>query len=160
MQKLQEKEVVLREALSKSSGNGDRHTPWLPSAERDKENPELAATLRKVRGSRNCLAFALVGYCFVYMPVHRVSNNAVENHQTKMYLQVAINNEVIVALSNKNLANKDNMLNVWIDGVKRAGVKNALVMALDAETESFAKEKGIASFRVDKFVSLRCVSLL
>ena len=27
----------------------DRHTPWLPSAERDKEDPELAAVLRQVR---------------------------------------------------------------------------------------------------------------
>lgn len=43
-------EEKLKGANDKSSGAaaGDRHTPWLPSAERDKKDPGLAAVLRKV----------------------------------------------------------------------------------------------------------------
>lgn len=31
-----------------AGGGGDRHTPWLPSPERDAQDPALAAILRKV----------------------------------------------------------------------------------------------------------------
>jgi arabinosyltransferase len=35
------------------------------------------------------------------------------------------------------------MLDTWMEGVKRAGVKNALVVALDAETKATVDQKGL-----------------
>lgn len=99
----------------RSAGNGggaaagDRHTPWLPSAERDKTYPELAEFLKKV----------------------------------------AINNEVIVAVSNKNYAWPGGMLELWATNVKRAGVKNAMVVALDDDTKTNAEGFGLPAFRMD-----------
>lgn len=44
-------QVELQTALGVEKGLGkgpDRHTPWLPSAERDAKDPDLAKVLRKV----------------------------------------------------------------------------------------------------------------
>lgn len=83
----------------------DRHTPWLPSAERDAQDPELAPILKKV----------------------------------------AKGNELIVAISNKNYANPGGMLDSWIRTVTRAGVTNALVVALDEETKKHAESQGMTA---------------
>lgn len=94
------------------SGAGDcldRHTPWLPSATRDKINPTLAAFLKKV----------------------------------------AINNEVLVAVSNANYAWPGGMLELWMKSVKRAGVKNAMVVALDEDTKINVEKFGLPAFRLD-----------
>jgi hypothetical protein len=92
-----------------AAGAADRHTPWLPSATRDKINPELAAFLKKV----------------------------------------AINNEVLVAVSNANYAWPGGMLELWMKSVKRAGVKNAMVVALDEDTKTNVEKFGFPAFRLD-----------
>ncbi len=58
-------------------------------------------------------------------------------------MQVAVNNEVFAAMSNANYARPGGMLDTWMEGVKRAGVKNAMVIALDAETRANAEAKGV-----------------
>jgi hypothetical protein len=50
--RLTEMEAKLKAADGKAAAAGavsDRHTPWLPSQERDAKDPELAAVLRKVQ---------------------------------------------------------------------------------------------------------------
>lgn len=59
---------------------------------------------------------------------------------------VAIDNEVLVAVSNANYAHKGGMLDVWMDGVKRSGVRNAMVVALDEETKRNVEERGMKAF--------------
>jgi len=63
--------------------------------------------------------------------------------------KISINNEVIVAVSNKNYAQPGGMLDLWIDGVSRVGIKNALVIALDDETKRNVESRGINVFRMD-----------
>ncbi|PRW58051.1 glycosyltransferase CAZy family GT77 [Chlorella sorokiniana] len=87
----------------------DRHTPWGPTVDRDKQYPELAEFLKKV----------------------------------------AINNEVLVAVSNKNYAWPGGMLSVWAENAKRAGVKNMMVVALDEDTKTNAEGFGLPAFRMD-----------
>jgi hypothetical protein len=62
---------------------------------------------------------------------------------------VAINDEVLVAVSNINYAKKGGMLDLWMDGVKRSGVKNAMVVALDKETKRNVEERGFKAFLFD-----------
>ena len=69
---------------------------------------------------------------------------AVVDDSTKL-LQVAVNNEVMVAISNKNYAMPGSMLTTWMEGITRAGVKNAMVVALDDYTKSVAESHGIAA---------------
>ena len=61
---------------------------------------------------------------------------------------MAVNKEVMVAISNKNYAGKGNMLETWMQNVKRAGVHNAMVLALDAETRFHAESEGMAAFEM------------
>lgn len=63
--------------------------------------------------------------------------------------KVAINNEVLVAVSNKNYAWPGGMLEVWMRNVKKAGVKNAMVLALDDETKANVEKFGMQAFRMD-----------
>ncbi|KAL4858268.1 Arabinosyltransferase RRA2 [Chlorella vulgaris] len=87
----------------------DRHTPFEPTAERDRLYPELAEFLKTV----------------------------------------AIKNEVLVAVSNKNYAWPGGMLDLWAANVKRSGVKNAMVVALDDDTKKNAESFGLPAFRMD-----------
>lgn len=64
-------------------------------------------------------------------------------------LQVAINNEVLMAVSNANLANPGGMLEMWVRNVRAAGVHNAMVVALDDETQRQLTAWGFPSFRMD-----------
>ncbi|RMZ52714.1 hypothetical protein APUTEX25_000833 [Auxenochlorella protothecoides] len=66
-----------------------------------------------------------------------------------LVMQVSINNEVLVAVSNKNLAHEEGMLRFWIENVLRAGVKNAVVVALDNETHAFAEGLGMNALRMN-----------
>lgn len=52
-----------------------------------------------------------------------------------------MNNEVMVAISNRNYAGPGNMLDIWMDNVKAAGVKNAMVVALDSFTKEHVQSK-------------------
>lgn len=62
---------------------------------------------------------------------------------------VAVNNEVLVAVSNANYAWPGGMLELWMKGVKRAGVKNALVVALDDDTKTNVEKYGLPAYRLD-----------
>ena len=66
----------------------------------------------------------------------------------KLLREVAINDEVMVAVSNINYARPGGMLDLWMDGVKRAGVRNALVVALDEETKENVEKRGFKAFRM------------
>jgi hypothetical protein len=57
--------------------------------------------------------------------------------------KVAVNNEVMAAVSNSALITPDGsfgMLRMWIDGCKRAGVKNFMVIAIDDQVGSLLKD--------------------
>lgn len=75
-------------------------------------------------------------------------------------MQVAINNEVMIAISDMNYAMPNGMLTTWIENVKLAGVKNAMVVALDARTKARAEAQGLAAFEMHLTVSYTSESLL
>lgn len=50
-----------------------------------------------------------------------------------------------MAISNRNYAGKGSMLDIWIRNVKRSNVTNAMVVALDEETQKFADAEEIPS---------------
>ncbi len=60
---------------------------------------------------------------------------------------MAINDE-LAAMSNINYAQPGGMLDTWMEGVKRCGVKNAMVIALDAATKANAEKFGIPAFEM------------
>mmetsp|Transcript_13551 Transcript_13551/g.40975 ORF Transcript_13551/g.40975 Transcript_13551/m.40975 type:complete len:430 (-) Transcript_13551:85-1374(-) len=62
--------------------------------------------------------------------------------------KVAVNNEVFAAMSNANYASPGGMLDTWMEGVQRAGVKNAIVIALDSVTRQNAESKGIPAHEI------------
>ncbi|XP_072973195.1 arabinosyltransferase RRA2-like isoform X1 [Typha angustifolia] len=64
----------------------------------------------------------------------------------KILDEVALNNELIVALANSNVKE---MLEVWFDNIKRVGIPNYLVVALDDNVESFCKSKQVPVYRRD-----------
>lgn len=45
------------------------------------------------------------------------------------------------------------MLTTWTENVKRAGVKNAMVVALDAQTKTYAEAQGIVAHEMHLEVS-------
>jgi hypothetical protein len=64
-------------------------------------------------------------------------------------MQAAINNEVLVTICNKNYGYKGGMLDMWLDNLALAGVKNVLVVALDDTTRDTAVAKGFPAFRTE-----------
>lgn len=75
-------------------------------------------------------------------------------------MQVAINNEVMIAISDMNYAMPNGMLTTWIESVKLAGVENAMVVALDAHTKARAEALGLAAFEMHLTVSRTSQPLL
>jgi hypothetical protein len=78
-------------------------------------------------------------------------------HDASDYLtwpQVAINGEVLAAMSNINYAAPGGMLDTWMEGVQRAGVKNAMVIALDAQTKANAEAKGLTAHEMH--IQVKC----
>ena len=76
----------------------------------------------------------------------------------RLLKQVAVRDEVLVAVSNRNLLREtgaggpgsyDGMLRLWVDSVKRAGVRNAVIVALDEETRTAAIAMDVACWRVE-----------
>jgi len=59
-----------------------------------------------------------------------------------------VHGEVMVAISNANYAQPGGMLDTWAECVLRAGVKNALVVALDEPTKAHAETKGLPAFQM------------
>lgn len=68
-------------------------------------------------------------------------------------MQVAVHGEVMVAISNANYAQPGGMLDTWAESVLRAGVKNAMVVALDEATKAHAESKGLPAFQMTLEVS-------
>uniref|UniRef100_A0A0D9X0Y8 Glycosyltransferase n=1 Tax=Leersia perrieri TaxID=77586 RepID=A0A0D9X0Y8_9ORYZ len=64
----------------------------------------------------------------------------------KILQQVAIKKELIVALANSNVRE---MLEMWFTNIKRVGITNYLVVALDDSTETFCKSKDVPFYRRD-----------
>lgn len=58
--------------------------------------------------------------------------------------KVAVGKELIVALANSNVRE---MLVLWFQNIKRVGIPNYLVVALDDATESFCKENEVPVYR-------------
>ncbi|CAM6101370.1 unnamed protein product [Calypogeia fissa] len=63
---------------------------------------------------------------------------------------VAINGELVVGVSNGRVLQ---MLQLWFENLKRAGVTNFLVVALDDETAAFCKKHDVHSYRRDAEIS-------
>ena len=59
----------------------------------------------------------------------------------------------MAAISNRNYAMPGGMLTTWMENVKRAGVKNAIVVALDAQTKTNAEAQGIVAHEMHLEVS-------
>ena len=59
---------------------------------------------------------------------------------------VAINKELVVAVSNNNIRA---MLQTWFENVKRAGITNYIVVALDDEIAAFCTENDVPVYRRD-----------
>lgn len=87
----------------------DRHALWTPSIETEHLNPELAEFLKNVSKQ-------LMNDIVHSRP--RMFDNV--SNQT-IHLQVAINNEVLMAVSNINLAMPGGMLEVWMRNVREKG---------------------------------------
>lgn len=67
------------------------------------------------------------------------------NELESLLRRVAPSMEVLVAVANKNV-NWDGMLNTFCSGIKRAGVTNHLIMALDEETKAWADANGFNAY--------------
>ncbi|KAL2635396.1 hypothetical protein R1flu_006875 [Riccia fluitans] len=77
--------------------------------------------------------------------------NEITNPELAELLQeVAINRELIVGVSNRNVLQ---MLKVWFDSIKVAGIKNYLVIALDDHTADFCRENKVPVYRRDATIS-------
>ncbi|KAK9164090.1 hypothetical protein Syun_004992 [Stephania yunnanensis] len=75
-----------------------------------------------------------------------VADESVNPRLAKMLEKVAVRKELIVALANANV--KDS-LEVWFHSIKKVGIPNYLVVALDEETESFCKSKDVPVYKRD-----------
>jgi arabinosyltransferase len=64
----------------------------------------------------------------------------------KILEQVAVRKELIVALANSNVRES---LEMWFTNIKRVGISNYLVVALDDGIESFCKSKDVPVYRPD-----------
>nr|VDD56339.1 unnamed protein product [Brassica oleracea] len=75
-----------------------------------------------------------------------LSDESVNPRLAKILKSITVDKEVIVALAN---ANVKAMLEVQIASVKRIGIKNYLVVALDDYIESFCKQNDVAYYKRD-----------
>ncbi|KAG2539928.1 hypothetical protein PVAP13_9NG508500 [Panicum virgatum] len=73
-------------------------------------------------------------------------DESVNSRLAKILGEVAVKKELIVALANSNVRE---MLEVWFTNIKRVGVPNFLVVALDDNIESFCKSNGVLVYRRD-----------
>ncbi|XP_057788326.1 arabinosyltransferase RRA3-like isoform X2 [Salvia miltiorrhiza] len=75
-----------------------------------------------------------------------VPDESVNPKLAKLLEEVAVNREVIVTLANSNV--KD-MLEVWFKNIKRVGIPNYLVFALDEEIYSFCQSNDVPVYKKD-----------
>ncbi|KAK4258676.1 hypothetical protein QN277_005099 [Acacia crassicarpa] len=75
-----------------------------------------------------------------------VPDESVNPRLAKILEKVAVQREVIVALAN---ANVKEMLEVWFTNIKRVGITNYLVVALDDETSKFCESNQVPVYKRD-----------
>lgn len=75
-----------------------------------------------------------------------VPDESVNPRLAKILAEVAVNKEVIVALANSNV---QSMLEVWFNSIKKVGIPNYLVVALDDAIVDFCKENGVSVYKRD-----------
>ncbi|XP_043714201.1 arabinosyltransferase RRA2-like [Telopea speciosissima] len=75
-----------------------------------------------------------------------VPDGSVNPRLAKMLEKVAVQRELIVALANSNVKE---MLEVWFTNIKRVGIPNYLVVALDDEIVNFCKSKDVPVYKRD-----------
>ncbi|KAG1342108.1 arabinosyltransferase RRA3 [Cocos nucifera] len=71
-------------------------------------------------------------------------DESVNPRLAKMLEKVAVRKEIMVALANLYV---EEMMEIWSENIKRVGITNYLVVALDDEMESFCKSKEIPVYR-------------
>ena len=141
----------------------DRHTPWGPSPERDKTYPELAEFLKKVPGAEGSCLWAPAdagACCTTYGSSHTSLSGGAANEGLPLGIglpfahcfilsccslllsQVAINNEVLVSVSNSNYAWPGGMLQWWADNAKRAGAGAGVCCADALDWDPLLRAKG------------------
>jgi hypothetical protein len=75
-----------------------------------------------------------------------IPNESVNPRLAKILEEVAIYKEVIVVLANTNVLE---MLQVWFTNIKKVGIPNYLVVALDDRIEEFCKSNDVPVYRRD-----------
>lgn len=75
-----------------------------------------------------------------------IPDESVNPRLAKLLEEVAIYKELIVALANSNVKE---MLKVWFTNIKKVGIPNYLVVALDDSTEEFCKSNDVPVYRRD-----------
>lgn len=75
-----------------------------------------------------------------------VPDESVNPRLAKILEKVAVNGELIVALANSNVKE---MLEVWFSNIKRVGIPNYLVVALDHEIAKLCKLKNVPFYERD-----------
>ncbi|KHN12725.1 hypothetical protein glysoja_008688 [Glycine soja] len=75
-----------------------------------------------------------------------IPDESVNPRLTKILGEVAIYKELIVALANSNVKE---MLQLWFTNIKRVGIPNYLVVALDDNIEEFCKSNDVPVYRRD-----------
>lgn len=75
-----------------------------------------------------------------------IPNESVNPRLAKTLEKVAVHNELIVALANSNVKG---MLEVWFTSIKKVGIPNYLVVALDDEIEDFCKANDVPVYKRD-----------
>ncbi|KAK1369597.1 Glycosyltransferase [Heracleum sosnowskyi] len=75
-----------------------------------------------------------------------VPDDSVNPRLSKILEKISVNKEVIVALANSNV--KD-MLEVWFTNIKRVGIPNYLVVALDEDIDSFCQSNNVPVYKRD-----------
>ncbi|XP_047090821.1 arabinosyltransferase RRA3-like isoform X1 [Lolium rigidum] len=75
-----------------------------------------------------------------------IPDESVNPRLAKILEEVAVKKELVVALANSNVRE---MLEVWFTNIKRVGIPNYLVVALDDNIENFCKSNGVPVYRRD-----------
>ncbi|XP_050210396.1 arabinosyltransferase RRA3-like [Mercurialis annua] len=73
-------------------------------------------------------------------------DSSVNSRLAKLLEEIAVENELIVALANSNVKS---MLEVWFTSIKRVGIPNYLVIALDDHIVDFCKSNDVPVYKRD-----------
>lgn len=73
-------------------------------------------------------------------------DESVNPRLAKLLAEIAVGKEVIVALANSNVKS---MLEVWFNSIKKVGIPNYLVVALDDTIVEFCKENDVPVYKRD-----------